>query len=176
MSSAITYTTNHKYRIIPYSSEWPRWFTREAALLREIFGDTAIAIEHVGSTAVPGMAAKPQLDILLTVDAIEQADARTDDLKKSGYEAYGDALQKGGRLFSRWENGEKIVNLHVFLADSPVINEYIAMRDFLLAHPQAAKAYAALKLELYKKYPDDYLKYREFKDPFIKEMIGHIHG
>ena len=175
MPKPITYTTNHKYHIVEYSPQWPGWFAQEEKVLKGIFGDTALSIEHVGSTAVPGMAAKPQLDILVQMQNASDADAFTEALAAAGYTAYGDALKKGGRLFSRWENGEKVVNLHVYQPESPAVGEYIKVRDYLISHPEEAAAYAALKMELYEKYPDDYLKYREYKDPYIdamKERIG----
>lgn len=176
MSQPITYTTNHKYRIVPYSPEWPEWFTKEAKTLKDIFGSAALSIDHVGSTAIPGMSAKPQLDILVQMKDAGEADACNEALADAGYKAYGDVLGKGGRLFSRWEHGEKAVNLHVYPPGSPAVGEYINVRDYLISHPIEAKDYAALKMELFQKYPDDYLKYREYKDPYIDAMKGRITG
>jgi GrpB-like predicted nucleotidyltransferase (UPF0157 family) len=120
------------------------------------------------------MTAKPQLDILIQMKAIEEADVFNKQMSDAGYIAYGDALGKGGRLFSRWENGAKTVNLHIYQPESPEVWEYTAVRDYLISHPQEAKDYAALKIELHKKYPNDYLKYREFKDPYINDLKKRI--
>lgn len=174
MTGKITYTTNHKYRVVPYLADWPKWYTKEAARLQKIYGDAIHGIEHVGSTSVPGMAAKPQLDILVQMSDISKADAFNNSLQAIGYEAYGDALQKGGRFYSKWEHGEKVVNLHVYQPDAHAVWEYVAVRDYLRGNPQEAKDYAALKIELYKKYPTDYLKYREIKDAYMAEMIKRI--
>lgn len=174
MSRPVTYTTNHKYELVPYSPEWPRWYTREAALLRKIFGPLLLDIQHVGSTAIPGMVAKPQLDILIQVVDITQVDICNDAMVAAGYVAYGDALQQHGRLFSRWNNDVKIVNVHIYQPESPAVRGYIGVRDYLIAHPGEAEKYAALKRELYKKYPHDYLKYRELKDPYIDKLKQRI--
>lgn len=174
MPAPISYTTNHKYEIVPYSSEWPLLYKNEATLLKEIFGDTAIDTQHVGSTAIPGMTAKPQLDILMQVKIIKGVDAFNKKMQEAGYTVYGDALRKNGRLFSRWDNDAKVVNLHIYQPESPVAREYLAVRDYLLSHPQEAKAYEAFKLKLYKKYPADYLKYREHKDQYMTELIKRI--
>ena len=173
MTRPIQYT-NHAYEVVGYSPTWPDWYTVEAEVLKQIFEDIALKIDHVGSTSIPGMAAKPQLDILVQVEKIEYADNYTDALRKVGYEPYGDMLHKGGRLFSKWKGKVKVVNLHVYETSSPIVWEYLSVRDYLRTHPQEAEAYASLKIELYKKYPDDYLKYREFKDPYIDALKERI--
>ncbi len=173
MSEPIHYIS-HPYEVIPYSESWPDWYLREASILKDIFNDDAIDIQHVGSTSIPGMAAKPQLDILLQVRNIKVAEDYTKALQKAGYVAYGDMLHKGGRLFSRLKGDTKLINLHVFEATSPIVWEYISVRDYLREHEQEAKEYATFKLSLYAKYPTDYLKYREFKDPYIEELRKRI--
>lgn len=173
MSEPIQYLS-HPYEVVPYSTSWPAWFDNEAVILKEIFKDRALDIQHVGSTSIPGMSAKPQLDILLQVQAITEAEDCTEALEKRGYVAYGDMLHKGGRLFSRWKGNEKLINLHVFEASSPIVWEYLSVRDYLRTHEQEAKDYEALKIDLYTKYPTDYLKYREFKDPYIEELKSRI--
>jgi GrpB-like predicted nucleotidyltransferase (UPF0157 family) len=173
MNRPIQYT-NHAYEVVDYLPAWPAWYKDEEKVLKEIFGGSAIRIDHVGSTSVPGMAAKPQLDILIQVEGIESVDGHNDALSQAGYEAYGDMLHKGGRLFSKWRDGTKTVNLHVFETASPIVREYILVRNYLCAHPEEAEAYAALKVDLYKKYPNDYLKYRQFKDPYIAGLLSRI--
>lgn len=165
---------SHPYEVAPYSPTWPIWYADEASGLRDIFKDKALDIQHVGSTSIPGMAAKPQLDILLQVRGIKDTDELTETLQEAGYIAYGDMLHKGGRLFSKWKRDTKVINLHVFEASSPIVWEYISVRNYLRTYEQEAKDYAAMKLSLYAKYPTDYLKYREFKDPYIEELKNRI--
>jgi GrpB-like predicted nucleotidyltransferase (UPF0157 family) len=174
MAEPTKYTTNHKYVLVTYSTEWPVWFRKESTIIRDTVGDLALDIQHVGSTAIPGMTAKPQLDILMTVQNIEDVDNFVVAMKKAGYRSYGDILGKGGRLFSRWNGDTKTINLHVYQPHSPIVQEYIAVRDYLLVNPDEASKYAAYKIELYNKYPNDYLKYREFKDPYIVSMQERI--
>lgn len=164
------YTTNHNYTVVPYSPEWPIWYKKEATLLSEIFADQALSIQHVGSTSIPGMTSKPQLDILVLVEDVAVADALSDRLITEGYTSHGNILNKGGRLFSRWEGNGKTVNLHVYPPESQMVWQFVATRDYLIAHPDEAKAYAELKLELHKRYPHDYLKYREHKDPWLDAL------
>lgn len=173
MSEPIQYIS-HPYEVVPYSDSWPKWYVSEASILQDIFGERATDIQHVGSTSIPGMSAKPQLDVLVQVQNISDADDCTEAMTQAGYAAYGDMLHKGGRLFSRWKGGSKLVNVHVFEVTSPIVWEYLAVRDYLRTHKQEAKDYAALKLNLYEKYPTDYLKYREFKDPYIEELKTRI--
>jgi GrpB-like predicted nucleotidyltransferase (UPF0157 family) len=174
MTVPIKYTTNHRYELVDYSTDWPEWFIRESMVIKDIVGDVALGIQHVGSTAIPGMKAKPQLDILMTVKNISEIDTYNKPMKEAGYEVYGDILNKGGRLFSRWKEGTKTVNLHVYQPDSQIVWEYIAVRDYLLANPDEALKYSDFKTDLYNKYPDDYLKYRELKDPYMISLQKRI--
>ncbi|MGB4758953.1 MAG: GrpB family protein [Candidatus Saccharimonadales bacterium] len=172
--SPIQYTTNHKYEVVAYSPQWPSQYKDEQAVLKKIFGTIVLDIQHVGSTAIPGMAAKPQLDILIQVQNIDSVDAFNTAMETAGYTPYGDILSKGGRLYSRWKDDTKTVNVHVYQKDSPIIWEYIGTRDYLLAHPQKAAEYARFKIGLYQKYPDDYLKYREYKDGYVEKLQQQI--
>ncbi len=173
MADAIQYS-NHSYRVVTYSPVWPDWYAEEAQRIRKALNNQLLDIQHVGSTSIPGVAAKPQLDILVQVHSITEVDTYNDRLKDMGYEAYGDMLHKCGRLFSKWKNGEKTVNLHFYEISSPIVWEYTAVRDFLRSNPDEAQKYSELKLDLYSKYPEDYLAYRKIKDPYIYNLQERI--
>ena len=173
MSEPIQYIS-HPYEVVPYSDSWPGLFVSEASIIQDVFGDKASDIQHVGSTSISGMSAKPQLDILVQMRNISDADDCRQAMTQAGYVAYGDMLHKGGRLFSRWKGDSKLVNVHVFEATSPIVWEYLAVRDYLRTHKKEAEDYAALKLSLYAKYPTNYLKYRELKDPYIEALKTRI--
>jgi GrpB-like predicted nucleotidyltransferase (UPF0157 family) len=170
----IVYTSNREYELVPFDPTWPEWYQKEAALLSSIFGDKLLSIQHVGSTSIPGMSGKPQLDILATMQNVEDADAFGEKLAEHNYKAYGDVLKKGGRLFSRWDGDAKTANFHIYEPGSPAIQEYLVVRNYMIAHPEVAQEYADLKLELVKKYPSDYLKYREYKDPRLNALKRRI--
>ncbi len=159
-----------KYTVVSYDTEWPELFESVRKELEPVFGDEAKAIEHVGSTAVPGMSAKPTIDVLVVVKDILEVDKLDEKMKELGYDAYGEYVGKGGRFFAREENGERIVNVHCFPVDHPKVKDLIDMRDYLRTHHEESKDYADFKLDLAQKYPDDYFAYRKEKDEYIQEL------
>ena len=110
---------NRKYTIEQYNPEWEKQFEAEAEILRPIFSDKAISIEHVGSTAVSGLTGKPTIDILITVEKIEIADELSEKIESIGYKSLGDYINKGSRLFVKEANDTRLVNLHVFEVQHP---------------------------------------------------------
>jgi GrpB-like predicted nucleotidyltransferase (UPF0157 family) len=159
------------YSIVEYDPRWPGQFASVATALKEAFGPDAIAIEHIGSTAVPGMAGKAALDILIVVPDM---DAVTDHLVAMGHLGYTDAGQfvmKNSRLFRKMRGDELLENVHVFPADHPHVAEMIGLRDYLQARPDEVAEYSVLKRKLAKKYAKDYGKYREEKDAYVDELM-----
>lgn len=165
---------NRKYSIEPYNPEWRKQFEIEAQVLRPIFSDKAISIEHIGSTAVPGLAGKPTIDILITVEKIEIADGLSEKIESIGYKALGDYINQGSRLFVKERDDERLVNLHVFEARHPHIVEMIRLRDYFRSHAERVEEYSKLKFDLVKKYPNDYGLYRKFKDEWMEKLKENI--
>ena len=165
---------NRKYNIEPYNSEWRKRFETEAEFLRPIFSDQAVSIEHVGSTAVPGLAGKPTIDILITVEKIEIADELSEKIEGIGYKALGDYINKGSRLFIKESNSTRLVNLHVFEAEHPHVKDMINLRNYFRSHPEVVQEYSDLKFDLVKKYPDDYGLYRKYKDEWMEKLKENI--
>jgi len=163
-----------KYTVLSYNPEWPALFESVREELKTVFHDEAIKIEHVGSTAVPGMAAKPTIDVLIVVKNVFEVDKLNEKMKQLGYDAYGEYVGKGGRFFAKEEDGERIVNVHCFPADHPKVRDLIGMRDYLRAHEEESKAYADLKLDLVQKFPNDYFAYRKEKDRYIQELKNRV--
>lgn len=159
-----------KYTVLPYDTEWPVLFESVREELKTVFNDEAIKIEHVGSTAVLGMSAKPTIDVLVVVKDILEVDKLNEKMKELGYDAYGEYVGKGGRFFAREEDGERMVNVHCFPEDHPKVADLIGMRDYLRANPEESEAYAKFKLSLSLKFPDDYFAYRKEKDEYIQEL------
>ena len=166
----ITNRKNRKYSIVPYQKTWAQDFFRIEAELKPLFGDLAIAFEHVGSTAVERMSGKATIDVLVIVGSILDVDALNQDMEQLGYTALGDYIKQGGRLFAKEISDERIVNVHCFEFDHDHIQEMIIMRDFLRSHPDELEQYAKLKRNLFAKHPNDYIAYRANKDPYLAQM------
>jgi GrpB-like predicted nucleotidyltransferase (UPF0157 family) len=159
-----------QYSIVPYDPEWPLWFAREADAVRREFGSDARSIEHIGSTAVPGMAGKPLIDILVTVDDLAAGEAHVSGLEKLGYESLGEYVAPDSRLFVKQNGSVRFVNLHVFPARHPHVGEMLALRDYFREHPDAVREYSELKEKLHREFPEDYGEYRRQKDIWMEEL------
>jgi GrpB-like predicted nucleotidyltransferase (UPF0157 family) len=161
---------DRKYDIISYDPNWSHEFQLAADSIRAIFGSDAIGIEHIGSTAVPGMDGKPCIDILVLVDDMSVVDMHRAPMEAAGYEYAGDFVMPGAILFRKM-NGELLLsNIHVFQREHPHVREMLQLRDYLRDNPGEVKAYSELKKELYAKYKDDYAQYRKYKDEYMEEL------
>jgi GrpB-like predicted nucleotidyltransferase (UPF0157 family) len=131
------------------------------------------SLHHIGSTAIPGIFAKPIIDILLEVDDIIRLDVQRAAMEQLGYEAMGEFGIPGRRYFRR-DNASDIRThqVHAFQSGSPEIERHLAFRDYMNAHPEAAQAYSLLKQRLAGEHPDDMEAYMDGKDPFIKEHLA----
>lgn len=157
--------------IVSYDPYWATLYTDEASVLASVLGKAASAFHHMGSTAIPGMPAKPIIDILVEVPSLAGIDACTADLADLGYDARGEYGIAGRRYFSRKPSGPSIgCHLHAYLAGSDQIRRHLAFRDYLLAKPEIASQYAALKRHL--SFPDGRLKaeYQAGKKPFVDAL------
>lgn len=155
--------------VVPYQNEWPSMFEAEAKLIKEALGDNCITIHHIGSTAVPGLAAKPVIDLLPVVKNILQVDQSTAAMQQLGYEARGES----GMLFRRYfpKGGDlRTHNVHAYEEGNPEIERYVKFRDWMIAHPEDREAYGKLKKELALKYPHDILGYCMGKDEFVASI------
>ena len=157
-------------KVVPHDPAWKETFEAEAATLRPIVGEQALAIHHIGSTSVPGLSAKPIIDVLVEVQEIEKVDAFDESMAEKGYEAWGEYGIPGRRFFVKKRDLNRICHIHVFEAGTPKAERHLAFRDYLREHPRTAEAYVRLKEELAEKHPTDIESYMDGKDPFIKEV------
>ena len=145
-------------------------FEQEAAAIKEILGENCIAIHHIGSTAVPGLAAKPIIDIMPVVKSLKNVDKVSKRFENIGYEYMGEFGIKG-RRYLRKGGDERTHQIHIFAqGDNVNINRHLAFRDYLRTHEDARNAYAELKIKLAQKYPYDIDGYCNGKEAFIKAM------
>lgn len=134
----------------PHNPRWRSAFETEASALRARFGAALIAIHHIGSTAIPGIAAKPIIDILVEATSLAAIEAQNAAMEAAGYEPRGAFGIEGRRYFKRLGAPPEVPGFHVhaFEAGSPHIARHLRFRDYLLAKPEVSQAYSALKLSL----------------------------
>ena len=156
--------------VVPYNPEWPRMYRDEATRLEALLGDEIIAIHHIGSTSIPGMSAKPIIDILVEVHQIDRIDECIEILIQKGYLPKGEAGITGRRFVIRGDEENRLCHVHIFPRGHPDIARHIYFRDYLIAHPQEANHYSSLKVILAAQYPTDFESYMDGKDGLIKEL------
>ena len=156
-------------RVVAYTSAWVDRYHQEAALLRGVFGEELVDIHHIGSTSVPGLQAKPIIDMLPLVRQIERVDGFNDAMAALGYEAMGE-LGIPGRRYFRKGGDDRTHQAHVFQVDDPNVERHLAFRDYLRAHPAVAAQYGELKAALAQQFPTDIYGYMDGKDAFIKAV------
>lgn len=165
---------NRKYHVVAYDPRWKKKFQAEEKILRSIFGNRARSIAHVGSTSVPGLAGKPTIDILVLVDNISFVDKLSPEMEMAGYQAFGEQVKPGARLFAKEEHGARLTNVHVFPKDHPHAKEMLRFRNYLRAHPKDVREYGNLKFALAKNHPYDYATYRRYKDEYMKKLLVRV--
>ncbi len=156
-------------KITDYDERWPLQFEAEAKRLRPIFSSRLVAIHHIGSTAVKGLAAKPEVDVLVAVTGRKLLDAWLDSLNELGYRR-GSDLVEGHYFFKRDVHGVRTHKLHVCEQEHPQVRRMLKIRDHLCANAEDRAAYAALKLRLEKENQTGIAEYLEGKSPFLDEM------
>ena len=161
--------------VVPYDPQWPALFQQLAAPMRRALGDVALRIDHVGSTSVPGLDAKPIIDIQISVAALDPVDAFRLPLERLGYTFRPTNPDLSKRYF-RESPGQRRTHIHVRRLGSWVEQFALLFRDYLRTHPEDAQRYAALKYALAEQYREDREAYTEAKSPFIWEVLrraGH---
>lgn len=157
--------------LIPYDPAWPDEFAREAAVLRDALGDVLLSLEHIGSTAIPGLLAKPVIDILAIVTNVELLDTRSQAFEKLGYQVRGEFGIPGRRYFRKDDDiGRRTHHIHAYSVGANEITRHLNFRDYLRAHPAVADAYRALKEALAAKCGDDRPCYSDGKSDFIRDV------
>jgi GrpB-like predicted nucleotidyltransferase (UPF0157 family) len=158
--------------VVPYDPDWPHRYTAEAERLARVFGPLLVDIYHVGSTSVPGLAAKPIIDIMPVVADIGRVAACNGAMAELGYEAMGEFGIPGRRYFRKGGDAHRTHHVHVYGRGNPEIGKHLLFRDFLRAHPAQAQRYGELKIALAARHPHDIEAYMDGKDPLIKELMA----
>ncbi len=153
-----------------YDPAWPAQFGAIAAPIRALLGPLALSVEHVGSTSVPGLAAKPIIDLDVVISSRLLLPQVLERLAGLGYIHRGD-LGIPGREAFHWPTHLPRHHLYVCAVDVPNLHEHLLFRDYLRQHPQAAQEYGALKERLAEQFGDDREAYSEAKTEFVQRVL-----
>lgn len=168
---ALDKNIKRKYSFSEYDPKWRTEFVSIKNFLLGVFGDEAISIEHVGSTSVEGMKAKPLIDVLVVVNKMQPFESQKEEMEKWGYEWGENYIAPNTLIFFKLgPDGEKLENIHVCEKGSPKERQFIVMRDYLRSNPDKVKEYSDLKEKNALLYPDDYPAYRKAKAPFLEQL------
>jgi GrpB-like predicted nucleotidyltransferase (UPF0157 family) len=156
--------------VVPYDPQWIKLFHETAHQLRTILGDRAVRIDHIGSTSIPGLDAKPIIDIQISVPSLDHPHELIDPLEKEGFR-FRQHNPDRSKCFFREPLGNRRTHIHVRQEGSWSQQLTLLFRDYLRNHPKDCKAYAELKYQLAKLYMYDRPKYTESKAPFIWTIL-----
>ncbi|MEW4233320.1 GrpB family protein [Bacillus thuringiensis] len=158
-----------KIIVVPHENHWSEKFQMEAERLKSAMPET-VKIHHIGSTSVPGLAAKPIIDMIMEVENIERVDRWNERFIELGYIVKGENGISGRRFFIHGTEEKRSYHLHVFEKGNPEIVRHLAFRNYMMAHCEEAEAYATLKKELAEKYTYDGALYTEGKNEFVRNV------
>jgi GrpB-like predicted nucleotidyltransferase (UPF0157 family) len=165
--------TYGQVRLVDSDPGWPRAFVCLAAELRSALGELAVAVEHVGSTAVPGLVAKPILDLAVGLAPATDPDHVIRAIGRLGYAYRGDKGDSGGLLFVLEDRpAHRIAHLHVVPHGGEPWRQYLAFRDRLRSDADARAGYAEVKRRLGERFADDRQAYTAGKAAFVARLLA----
>lgn len=171
-ADALNAAIHEEVALHAYDSRWPDLFVAERDRLLALFPLVFLDIEHIGSTAVPGLMAKPIIDLLAGVETLGMARSLADALCEAGYttSAEFNATLTDRQWFMRSARGHRTHHLHVVVHGGPAWTRHLRFRDALRASPVLAARYAALKAELALQHPADREAYTRAKTAFVNSL------
>ncbi len=155
----------------PYDGRWAELFRLERLRLQTALGDDILAIEHIGSTSVPGLTAKPILDMGVAVERFEAAFALVPRLEELGYTFRGEQGIPRRHYFVQGSDQNRTHHLHLLEQSNPEWRDLLLFRDRLRAQPETIRAYEALKRQLAERYPNDRVAYTNGKVEFVRTVL-----
>ena len=161
--------TSPTIRIVPYDRTWPLEFSAEADRIERACAGLQTRLEHIGSTSVPGLAAKPVIDILAGRPGNVSGNAYVAAFKQLGYEHKG-AFGIPGRNYFR-KGTPRTHHVHLVSWSSELWRDHLLFRDYLRTHPLIAREYETIKRELAAMYVNDREQYTDAKGPFIRSIV-----
>ena len=163
-------TLRTRIEIRDYDPEWPRLFEREAARVRSVLGDRVVRLEHAGSTSVPGLPAKPIIDMVLELPDSSDEPAYLPDMEAAGYTL---VIREPEWFEHRVFKGpDTNINLHVFTAGSPEVERMLRFRDWLRSNPADLELYVRTKRELAARDWKYVQQYADAKSAVVQEIMA----
>lgn len=161
-----------KVELLPHDPHWAAQADAESGVLATALGRCLVKVEHVGSTAIPGIRAKPVIDLMPVVTGLAALDHHRRDIEALGYEWWGEFGLPGRRYCTKSapDTGRRLVQLHAYAQGSPEITRHLAFRDYLRRHPEIARAYESEKLRCQALHPDNSHDYSDCKGSWIARI------
>jgi GrpB-like predicted nucleotidyltransferase (UPF0157 family) len=155
--------------VVDYDLNWPDSFAIEKKLLANVIGINAVSIEHIGSTAVAGLAAKPVIDILVEVTSLSDLDASSNGIAALDYIVKGESGISGRRYFQKGGN-QRSHHVHAFQTGDLNLIRHRAFKEYLIAHPRVSSEYGQIKKEAVLNCGNNINVYMTLKNEFIKKF------
>jgi GrpB-like predicted nucleotidyltransferase (UPF0157 family) len=164
------YNENETFELADYDPNWPIIFERESEPIQEALGECVVEIEHVGSTSIPGLRAKPIIDILVAVESFEPVEDYEEKLAPLGYHHHTQEMEDERIFF--WKGTPRTHHLHLVEFATWEHQRHIIFRDYLRAHPEIAEWYEQVKRELAIAFKHNRPAYTKGKTAFIKTIMA----
>lgn len=161
-----------KVKLVPHNPAWAGIYSAEESKIKDLLGKEVIEIHHVGSTSIPGIMAKPLMSILITVKDLETAKKWAPKLAEHGYHIRED--DERHLLYAKGPDHSRSHHLHIAPTGSEYALVTLMFRDYLRTHPDVAKEYEKLKLELAKKFANNRPEYGRQKADFIIKIVNKV--
>jgi GrpB-like predicted nucleotidyltransferase (UPF0157 family) len=166
------------FELQEYDPEWKKHFLDSAAKLKPLFGDNLMRIEHMGSTSIEGMMAKPQVDILVVVKNLDEVKGHYEQFTKAGFTPRGRGYVTADDEYFTEDaaDGRRLTSVHTLQFGNPKIQDYLTFRDYLRGNSGDRNLYIETKRKLYSLHHDDYAAYDNGKKEVIAAITDHARG
>jgi GrpB-like predicted nucleotidyltransferase (UPF0157 family) len=155
-----------------YNQNWPQKYKIMAKFLKSLFGKEIVNIEHIGSTSIPGMLAKPQIDIQVEVKNLSNIKKFYKKMEENGFIAKGDYSNINEEYFTKDnKEGKRLFSIHVFQTGNPELFNHVNFRDYLIKNKEDRDLYISVKKDLYSKFSDNFSLYDNGKKDIIKSIM-----
>jgi GrpB-like predicted nucleotidyltransferase (UPF0157 family) len=157
--------------VVPYNPEWREAFQIEKSQLQSLLGKRCLDIQHIGSTAIPGMVAKPVLDIGVAVAEISVIFTCVEEMIELGYVYFGDQRERGDFFFAKVTGEQETCFVHMLESADPAWQEFLRFRDHLIENAYDRERYKRLKTKIAARYVHNRRAYTDAKAEFILEIL-----